>query len=249
MFLFLFMVPLTHAGNPLFLQGSGDPFLWSTTSPVPFHPDGGGLGLWDNATAVANTLEGFKRWGPPGISTSALTFSNAGAIPGDGNVNTVAEYLSIEFNCMDGGVSPVIFDEDGSLFSALGIGSGVIAFASPECEVSGTITEGIAVFNGKWFDGNPANGELTEEEFKGTFVHEFGHWLNLDHSQTNGNYFRGDTDPGFTEFGAPPIASVEVMFPFAIGGSSVPVSDDIATISRLYPAGGFTSNTGTIIRT
>jgi len=117
-----------YGGNPYLIQGNGNPWLWSTSGAVPFHPDGGNLGQWDNAMAVANTLEAFNRWGPD-ISTSALTFSNEGSIPGDGDVDSVAEFNALDPNCE--GISPVIFDADGSLFSALGLPSGVIAFAAP----------------------------------------------------------------------------------------------------------------------
>jgi hypothetical protein len=240
---------VVHAGEPLSVLADGTPLKWSATSPVPFSPDGGNLGLWNNTTAVANALEAFNRWGPD-ISTSALTFSNAGPIPGDGDINTLQEFSARYGNCTDE-ISPVIFDADGSLFSALGLPSNVIAFSGPECYVpaTGTITQGVAAFNGKWLDGNSSNGELTQSQFKGILVHEFGHWLNLGHSQVNGHYFLFDTDPGFVAFGPPPLSSVEVMFPFAIGGATTPRKDDVAAISRLYPAGGFGTITGTITGT
>ncbi|HEX9756175.1 MAG TPA: hypothetical protein VGB26_00070 [Nitrospiria bacterium] len=253
-FFFFSLVPYSLAGNPFLPRSNGNPYLWDTSNPLPFHPDGGNLGLWNNTTAVANTLEAFDRWGPD-ISTSSLTFSNAGGIPGDGDVNTVAEFNALDGNCADN-ISPVIFDANGSLFSALGLPSGVIAFAGPDCgiDATGEITEGIAVINGKWFDGNPTNGELTEDDFKGTLVHEFGHWLNLDHSQVNGHYFLGDSDVGFDEFatgfGPPPLSSVEIMFPLIFSGAaSTPRIDDVATVSRMYPSGGFGASTGTITGT
>jgi len=236
------------AGGPLNVRPSdGAPYRWSTASPIQYWTDGGNLGLWSNATALANVQQAFNRWGPD-LPTSALTFLRAGGIPGDGNVNTVAEFAALDGVC--DGISAAIFDADGSLFAALGL-SGVIGFAGPDCgnSATATLTEATAAFNGKYFDGNLANGELTEAEFNGLLVHEFGHWLNLDHSQTNGHYFMGDTDPGFTAFGPPPLSSVEIMFPFAIGGATTPRKDDIASISRLYPAVGFSTSTGAITGT
>ena len=73
-----------HAGGPLYVRTDGTPLKWSTTGPVQFSPDGGNLGLWNNATAVAGVGEADNRWGPD-LATSALTFSNAGRIPGDGD--------------------------------------------------------------------------------------------------------------------------------------------------------------------
>ncbi len=236
-----------HAGGPLIVQFSGAPYKWSTTGPIPYSTDGGSLGLWSNATALANAAQAFNRWGPD-LPTSILTFSSAGSIPGDGDVNTVAEFVALDGNCADG-ISPVIFDANGTLFAALGLPSSVIAIAGPDCAVGGTIVQSFAAVNGKWYDGNSGNGELTEDELKGVLVHEFGHWLNLDHSQTNGHYFMSDVDPGFTAFGPPPLASVEIMFPFAIGGATVPQKDDVAAVSMMYPASGFASTTGTITGT
>src|SRR5574341_2294975 len=87
-----------YAGGPGVVQGSGAPYLWSTTGPVPYRLDGGTLGLWSNATAAANVLQAFDRWGPD-LATSALTFTNAGSIPGDGDVNTAAEFLALDSGC------------------------------------------------------------------------------------------------------------------------------------------------------
>ncbi|MFZ5876659.1 MAG: PKD domain-containing protein [Nitrospirota bacterium] len=239
------------AGGPLNVRSDGTPYVWSTASPVQYWVDGGSLGLWNNATALANVQQAFNRWGPD-VPTSALTFSHAGGLPGDGDVNTVAEFNALDGVCNDG-VSAVIFDANGTLFSALGLPSSLIGFAGPDCAASPSsniLTEATAAFNGKWYDGNLANGELTEAEFKGLLIHEFGHWLNLDHSQTNGHYYMSDADPSWTAFGAPPLSSVEIMFPFAIGGAATtPRKDDIATISRLYPSGTFASTTGSITGT
>lgn len=110
------------------MESDGTPLVWSTAGPVPFHPEGGSLGLWSNTTALSNVVQAFNRWGPD-IPTSALTFSNAGPIPGDGDIDTVSEFNALNGNCADG-ISPVIFDASGSLFAALGVSPGIIAFAA-----------------------------------------------------------------------------------------------------------------------
>ncbi len=111
------------------------------------------------------------------------------------------------------------------------------------------ITKGWLVLGKNYFDGNTSNGELSDAAKKGTLVHELGHTLNVGHSMVNGQYFLGDMDRGFSVFGAPPLGSVEVMFPIQIGGANTPQADDRATVSRLYPAGGaaaFATAKGTI---
>lgn len=238
-----------QAGGPLNVRPDGVPYRWSTSGPIQYWTDGGTLGLWSNATALANVQQAFNRWGPD-LPTSALTFSRVGSIPGDGDVNSAAEFNAIDGAC--DGISAVVFDANGALFAALGLPSSLIGFAGPDCgnTSTATLTEATAAFNGKWYDGNGANGELSEAQFKGLLVHEFGHWLNLDHSETNGHYFMSDTDPGFTAFGAPPLSSVEIMFPFAIpGAATTPGKDDIAAISRLYPSPTFSTSTGSITGT
>jgi hypothetical protein len=238
-----------HAGGALIVASPGVPYVWDT--PISYNPDQGPLGLMTNADAVAFAAAAFGAWAAPAIPTSSLSFVKGGSLPVD--VDTVAEFNSVAGNCGDG-LNPVIFDASGSLFTALGFSSGVIGFAGPSCVTTSApfrITKGMAALNGKWRDGNQANGELTADEFFGTFVHEFGHFLNLDHSQTNGHFFLGDTnDPGFVTFGAPLIGDVEVMFPFALDGMDPsPKKDDAAAISWLYPSGGpggFFASTGTI---
>ena len=51
------------------------------------------------------------------------------------------------------------------------------------------IVEGLAFLNGKWIDGNdnPPSGnyELSLDDFEAVFVHEFGHFAGLDHTQAH----------------------------------------------------------------
>ncbi len=229
----------------------GVPIVWSTASPVDYHPDGGALGMWSNATAVAETGDAFDRWGPD-IATSALTFNDAGAIPGDGDVSTVAEFTAVVGVCGDG-ISPIVFDEDGTIFDALfGVGNSLIGFAGPDCALGANLVEGSAAMNGGCFDGDAGDGcEVAQAEFESTFTHEFGHFLNLDHTAVNGQWYVFDDDPGTLEFigtfGPPPLSSVQLMFPFVIpGASTTPQRDDVAAISALYPTAGYAASVGTI---
>jgi hypothetical protein len=228
-----------HAAGPLIMNGAGQPLLWSTATPIPFHPDRGKLGDLTNATAVAEVAAQFGVWAA--VPTTAVTFVNAGALPEDVTADEVLDYFGI---C--DGYSSVIFDEDGSITDALTGGANfVLGFATPECGdfVPNEIVESFVVLNGRFLDGinlGTANPEFTLAGFRAVMVHEFGHYLNLDHSQIN-LLEAFDGDPGND-------AAVATMFPFTADtgeGTSLHLDDRVA-ISRLYPAPSFASAFGTI---
>ncbi|MFQ5637815.1 MAG: pre-peptidase C-terminal domain-containing protein [bacterium] len=233
---------LLYAGGFLFIARDGIVYKWDPSQPVKYNPDRGSLGILGTSQAVKLIDDNIKQWDNSHIPTSSLSFTNAGLLASD--VVTVED-----FNALGGesdGISPIIFDADGSLFEDLGFDSGTLGFASPD--IIRTISpfyiiEGIAVFN-----GSSISTPDDAVDFAGVVAHEFGHMLNLDHTQVNGHFFIGDTnDPGFSQYGEPTRASVSLMFPFVLSGQPiVPISDDIRTISTLYPAGGFPGNFGTI---
>ena len=158
------------------------------------------------------------------------------------------------------GLSAIVYDDTGAIFELLfGPGSGVLGFAGPEWgdPTTCTILEGLAFLNGPEFD--PAD-PLTALSI---MVHEFGHFSNLAHSQTNGGILLGlalgTPEPSgpapFNTFGAPTVADfvnndlVETMYPFFFGpqfGTESPALDDITTISRLYPEAGYLATTATV---
>lgn len=240
---------LLHAGGYLVVTNTGIPYKWNPSIPVPFNPDQGTLGLLSSSEAVGLVLDNFNLWSTSNISTSSLSFTNAGLLPID--VTTVTD-----FNALTGsadGRSPIIFDTDGSLFNALGFPPGVLGFAGPEFITTSApfyITEGFSALNGAWIDGNTSDGrEISRDEFARVLAHEFGHFLNLDHTQVNAHYFIGDRDdPGFVTYGPPPTTSINIMFPFVLGINepTAPQTDDVRTISALYPSGNFSNNFGTI---
>jgi hypothetical protein len=226
------------AGGPLAVSKSGEPYAWDNSGPIAYHPDRGPLGLLDNEAALELIEESFGVWSSNSLSSVSLSFENGGLLPKD--VNSLSKYL--DYEGYNNGINAIIFDSDGSILAELGLPPEVVGFAGPEVvriEPPYHILEGIALLNGAFIDGDTTNGELTREEYEIVFRHEFGHLLNLDHTQINGQYFLGDTDdPGFAAYGPPPHGSVQLMFPFffeGFPGSSEPLSDDIAAVSRLYP--------------
>lgn len=248
------------AGGPLINSEDGTPIVWDTTAPVPYRTDGGSLSaLVNGAAAQTRVANMFAVW--RNVGSSSIDYVREGAIqdiPGftDGDVSNLGEFDAVEGDCGDGGQNPIIYDADGTIFTALGIDvTTVIGFAGP-CAfdpVAGLIVSGEAVMNGLFLDGvsnadNPA--DLTDPEFDATFVHEFGHFSGLDHSQIN-------VECGFVNCGTDNIAGLPTMFPFLVTATQGVLSiDDIAWISRLYPAaggGGFSSThghvTGTVLFT
>ena len=214
---------------------------------IPYNPDLGGLGPWDNATATANTVATFQEW--QDIATATATYSNNGPMPFDVDATNFAPFIQNLFtgsNVADG-FSPVVFDEDGSIFTTLFGISGVLGFASTDTRAAdGTPIEAVAFLN-----GGSIVGGFPEADFLGVMVHEFGHYSGMAHTVVNGqNVAQGDTSgptPNNT-FGNSPLDQVETMYPFLIvGGGEVTVhADDVGFFSFMYPSADFFANSATI---
>ncbi|MEX0602116.1 MAG: matrixin family metalloprotease, partial [Bacteroidota bacterium] len=226
------------AGGPL-NSHKGAPVRYRALTPISFHTDQGPLGSIDNASATNLAVEGFQRW--ENVSTATIAFSHAGQLPEDVDAGNYLTYL----NNFTDGINPIIFDSDGGITAAL-FGSGsensIIGFAGSAYATSGPdegfYVEGQAVINGKFSSVFPP------EEFLATFVHEFGHFLGLDHSQINAP-FASDGNTANDVY-------LPTMFPTSTDNDTALVSlnpDDIAAVSALYPAASFSLVTGTIAGT
>ncbi len=238
------------AGGPLILDANGDALLWSTAQPIAYRTDGGNLSSQVTGPQAQARVDGmFDTW--QNVASSSIAYLRAGAIQAvagfsDGDVSTAAEFNAVDGSCGDGTQSPIIYDVNGSLFEDLGQDSSVIGFAGP-CAANGAgqVVSGIAVMNGIFQDNvdTANNFELTEQEFDAAFIHEFGHFSGLDHSQVNVNCITGAC-------GSNDLAGLPTMFPFLMSDQQRTLStDDIAWISSLYPqggAGGFAATHGRI---
>lgn len=230
---------LVWGAGAIFVNGSGVPLRWPA-GPVRYSPDKGRLGSLDNAAATAFVASTFAVW--EAVPSSSIAFVSAGPLSVDVKAGNYAQFLD---RC--DGLSPVVFDDDGSITDDLfGVGArnAVLGFASPECgdAVAGTITEAIAVLNGRFVDGvdSAVNPEMPIDDFGAVFLHEFGHFFNLDHSQVNlREAFDGDPANDDT---------VATMFPFLVNGPQATSLglDDVVSVSALYPAPGFAETTGTV---
>lgn len=224
-----------RAGGPLFIDQNGDPYLWDIAQPIRYRTDGGNLSSQVTGAQAQARVEGmFDVW--QDVASSSIAYQRAGSIQDvgaftDGDVSTAAEFDDVDGSCGAGDQSPIVYDVDGSLFEDLGQDASVIGFAGP-CAVdgNGVIVSGMAVMNGIFQDGvsTAGNFELTTQQFDAAFIHEFGHFSGLDHSQINVNCYDA--------CGSDDLSGVPTMFPVLISDEQRTLSiDDVAWISWLYP--------------
>jgi hypothetical protein len=225
------------------VNDAGTPLVWETR-PVPWNSDLGTLGILDQTSAHQLVEDAFAVWAA--VPTAAIAFADAGALSADVTAANVGLFVGV---CGDGR-SPIVFDTDGTITDALfgtGASNSILGFAGPECGsfVPPVVTEASAVLNGKFIDGVASGGnpEVELETFFGVLVHEFGHYVNLDHSQIN----------LLEAFDGQPLNddAIATMFPFVVSGpeTATLTRDDAVSLSMLYPADDFAARTGAITGT
>ncbi|MCG8607809.1 hypothetical protein MJD09_22845, partial [bacterium] len=269
------------AGGPLLIfdASTRTPFAYDLSNPVwggsvPVFTDlDPSFGHLTNAEAAALTVLGFAEW--TAVPTSSFSATVVGDFSSGGGPFTpnpdcpmplpdiTGTTAGLVVGCFNGGGFQVMYDHDGSIISSFfGAPPGVLGIASPDFALTGTpeLIESWAVVNGTAVDP----GDITPfpgASFAGVFTHEFGHAINLAHTQTNGAvlFFGDDSAPaGCPPFSGLTFADTETMYPFidpsagsvGIDMATIDRLDDIAAISNLYPTGGwpgaFPSITGTI---
>ena len=275
-----------HAAGVLYTNdkpGKPQPLRWNTAQPVAVFTD---LGVFtydfDGVTPFitnqrAGELVAFAigQWSQ--VKTSRLRAQVAGSfaqVPGVG-VDVTAANAGLVIDKFNGGGLHVVYDTDGRILEEyFGVPKdAVLGIAFPEFaeDTDGdgyedTITEATAVITGWAVGAEDKQGD----RFAGVMTHEFGHALNLSHSQVNGP-MAFMSYPGGSEFypGVPgcvaprhipgwggndmPIAAVETMFPYIdpysdLGRemSTVDLPDDIAAISNLYATAAYKTGAGSI---
>lgn len=249
-----------RAGGPLFIDpATGLPIRYSGT--VPVYTDLGSLGMLTNQQADAKVAFAWQQW--TDVPTSSFEARIAGDFASAGLPDVTAANASSVIGTFNGGGVYVVYDTDGTVLSDFfGAPPSVLGIASPEFGVDGTpeITEGWVVLNGLAIDPADADGSA----FAGVMTHEFGHSINLGHSQVNGPaLFFGDPAgpsgcPDLPFDGAPARDDVETMYPFidvapstgtGIAQSTVDVTDDVVSLSNLYPVATWPASAGSIAGT
>ncbi len=242
-----------QAAGPLFLSSGEDPtpLRWNTDNgAIPVYTDGGEAFTFDfDGVTPFLTIEradeltqrALDQWS--GVETSTFEATIAGTIESRTGVadvtgENVADFIGVE----KGYGFWMLYDTDGSIMEEFfGVSrESVLGIAFPEFAVGDEIVESKVIMNGWAVSAGDTEGDFVS----GVFTHEFGHALNLSHSQTNGHlaqisgpapFFQelyagpeGCVDPTYSarfEAFAPPgsqIASpefTETMYPFIDSGS------------------------------
>ncbi len=266
-----------QAAGPLYLtQGDNpQPLRWNTANgPIPVWTDGGEAYAYDfDGVTPFITIEraneitqyAFDQWNAVSTSTFEAQVAGSYADATQGAISDITGANAHEVYTAENGYGFwVNYDTDGSIITDFfGAGPSVLGIAFPEWadEQTGEIIEATAVLNGNaiW-EGDP-NGD----EFAGVFTHEFGHAINLSHSQVNGDliYSRSYHNRHAGAKGCGPFPSmssfeeIETMFPFiavyqdGVGAavSTVNLTDDKVAISNLYPTEAYSSDYGSIAGT
>ena len=251
------------AGGPLLLFAPGVPFFYMPSTfggSVPVFTDLGPMGPLTNAEADFITAFGFAEWSA--VPTSFFTAAVVGDFTARGLPDIVGANAGLVVGTFNGGGFDIMYDHDGTIISAFfGAPPGVLGIASPDFSFSGTpeLAESWAVVNGLTVDAAdfPPAVPFPGASFAGVFTHEFGHAINLAHTQTNGGalFFGENGGPA----GCPPVvgttfANQETMYPFidptagsvGVDMATIDKLDDVSSISDVYPAGGWPGVAGTI---
>jgi hypothetical protein len=255
---------LARAGGPNYVAGSSyfdpstmsQPLTWSL-GQVNYYTDQGDLSpILPNSAANAFVASAFAQW--TSVSTAALTVANAGqlaedvngsniAVDSNGTVSAPADITSAATQTPVG----VVYDYDGSVTDAL-LGAG--AGDSSQCfwnavyggvdnfGASANFLHALVVINGQCAQ---QSSQLTDVEYR--LVRVFGNVLGLGWSQMNLNAITGNPPPTPDDFAGFPVMHY-VDLP-----SCVPITicypnpydlaaDDVAALSRLYPASPSAAN-------
>ncbi|MBN2107743.1 MAG: hypothetical protein JW832_09970 [Deltaproteobacteria bacterium] len=220
---------MAWAGGPLYTNRDCTPVVFPASAmPIPYAVDQGELGDFSNSLAAGIVDDCFGVW--QSVPTASISFKNAGFLPEDVNETNYEPYFDSDADR----VSPVIFDSDGGIIDDVygyGASDYIIGFSGSAIDYDASggwyYTEGLTLINGRF------TGLFTPAVFKATFVHEFGHFIGLDHSQINLPYVSDDNTTNDMY--------IPTMFPTSTDDDT-PLGelnpDDEAALTMLYPAEG-----------
>jgi hypothetical protein len=163
---------------------------------IPVYYDQGRLGVvwdysqnpqvqvtFDNSVGRKLVENGFHAW--TSVPSTSLRASVLGDFTTVGLPDITADTVSQVIGTFNGGGIYVIFDSDGTIMqNFFGAGDGVLGISTPEFgdDATSTIMESWIELNGQAIDP----GDVGAAQYQGVATHEFGHAVNLAHTQTNG---------------------------------------------------------------
>jgi hypothetical protein len=187
---------MVQAAGPLYTTDDVEPqpYRWDTSKgPIPVWTDGGGAFTWDfDGVTPFITIEraneitqfAFDQWSD--VPTSTFSAQIAGTIESQTGIADVTGANAAEIYGVENGYGFwVLYDTDGDILEDyFGVPKfAVLGIAFPEWATEdGEITEATAVMNGWYVWADDIDGHRQA----GVFTHEFGHAVNLSHSQVNG---------------------------------------------------------------
>ena len=252
-----------RAGGPFYVDeaASGTALQWENRT-MKWCPDPGDLSSTvTHDTAVQWITEALNKWTSVKLrnasnqlvdTTSISTAQDTGCPISDITVDNYEDYYN-----GDPGPTVVVFDDKGDIivkFMGEANRDYVVGLSVPQAADSTGkyITKGIAIFNGLLLanDNTTLGADLATKSsyYKATVLHELGHLLNLDHSQTNYESIKNCDVGSSCDSGS----YSPTMYPELISTSQSDLNrDDEVTISWLYPTtelmGQFCLITGKII--
>ena len=255
----LFFAALARAGGPAYVAGSsyfnsgtmGQPITWSQ-GQVNYYTDQGDLSpILPNASANAFVASAFTQW--TSVSTAALTANAAGQLAEDVNGSNIAVNSSGAVTA-PADITPsatqtpvgIVYDYDGSVTDALlGAGAGdpsqcfwnAVYGGVDNFGAGANFLHALVVINGQCA---LQSSQLTDVEYR--LVRVLGSVIGLGWSQMNLNVITGNPHPTPDDYaGFPvmhfmdPVTCVPITVCYANPYQLAP--DDMAALSRLYPAG------------
>lgn len=258
-FLILFLLPnAIKAGGPIVVNDEGIAATWGVPSAVPYEPESGSCATFSNADMLVKLDDNLSNWS--NIFSIVLGFDQNAGIIGSVDGDNFEDFLAFTEDdaTADDGINPVLFDDDGGIISNL-FGSSnkffVLGFAGPDgfSNDRATITDGQALFNCFCLADNPNDpddtcGDLgitfTEADLDFTMVHEFGHFLNFDHTQVNQGVAEAGCDIGIDD----DCDVVPTMFPQSVDAADqiTPHRDDVVAALTLYGNDSLTNDFCTV---
>lgn len=224
---------------------------YPTGTNLIYQVDPGALGSFTSAEAFTILNDILAKWNAVGSSNFVFQLDPSNNfLSADVDENNFQSFLSVQ----DQASSPVIWDEDGDIVEALGAGkSATLGFAGPVTVARSNSNQDFMIFksealmNGFLFTVGSSTKAQVQLLLESTILHELGHAIGLDHTQTHVDLFNNTTNGANSVPGTPSDDNdVPIMFPIAANLETDLKDDDIGSLGHAYPSSTFNSTRGII---